>query len=353
MKLRLKLGHLTLALTCAAVALASTATAAPAAPAPPTPDRAKAAAGWVARQLVDGDHFEVTFGDQSFPDQGLTIDAIFAFASAGVARTAGGNAAAWLARPEILSAYIGDGGTESYVGGTAKATLAAEVRGLDPTSFGGVDLPARLRALLAPSGRFSDRSAFGDFSNAFTQSLAIIALHRTPGGVPSSAVDFAAGTQCADGGFPVFFDVAPCVSDTDATALVAQALLATGHWVDAQEGLSWLASVQQADGGLSAQAGDASTPPNANTTGLAGQAFRTGGRLLAAARARAFLVHLQVGCSGAAADRGAIAFDASGFDPATAQRSTPQAILGLGGPDLATLTATGSAPTEPVLLCHP
>jgi hypothetical protein len=36
----------------------------------------------------------------------------------------------------------------------------------------------RLRSLLTPSGRFSDRSEFGDFNNAFTQPLAIITLCR-------------------------------------------------------------------------------------------------------------------------------------------------------------------------------
>jgi hypothetical protein len=351
----MKLRHIGVALACVAATLATGATVSTSsatAGTPRTTDRAEAAAGWLARQLVDGDHFEVTFGDQSFPDQGLTIDGILAFASAGVARTAGGNAAAWLARPDILSSYIGDGTAESYVGGTAKATLAAEVRGLDPATFGGVDLPARLRALLTPSGRFSDRSAFGDFSNAFTQALAIVALRRTIGGAPASAVDFAAGTQCTDGGFPLDFGVSPCVSDTDATALTVQALLATGRFTDANEGLTWLASMQQPNGGLSST-GSVATPPNANTTGLAGQAFRAGGRFLAAARARAFLVHLQVGCSGAAADRGAIAFDATGFDPATALRATPQAVLGLGGPSLATLTAAGSSPTAPVLACRP
>src|SRR4029079_17638408 len=109
---------------------------------------------------------------------------------------------------------------------------------------------------------FSDQSQFGDFSNAFTQALAIIALRRTPGGVPASAVDFAAGTQCSDGVFPLDFGVTPCASDTDATAMVTQALLATGRIGDAQEGLTWLASRQQANGGLSFGPGDPTVAPN-------------------------------------------------------------------------------------------
>lgn len=310
--------------------------------------RADVGAGWLARQLVNGDHFETVFDGVGYPDAGLTIDGILAFASAGVAKTAGGKAITWLARPETLSAYIGDGTAESYAGATAKSALAAEVRGLDPAAFGGQDLPARLRALLTPSGRFSDHSSFGDYSNAFTQSLALVALRHTPGGVPASAVDFLAGTQCADGGFPLSFGVTPCVSDTDSTAMVTQALQATGRILKAQQGLTWLAGKQKANGGLSAGTAAA---PNTNTTGLAGQAFRAGGRLTAASQAKAFIVSLQVGCAGPLGDRGAIAYDQTGFDPNTAVRATAEAVLGLGGPGLAHLSAAGSAPEAPALAC--
>ncbi len=91
-------------------------------------------------------------------------------------------------------------------------------------TFGGVDLPARLTSLLTPAGRFADRSAFVDHGNALAQSLAVIALHRTGAGAPTAAVDLLAGAQCADGGFPLEFGAATCVSDTDATAFVVQAL---------------------------------------------------------------------------------------------------------------------------------
>ena len=130
---------------------------------PRVAQQADAAAGWLARQMVDGDHVEVDFGGVSYPDAGLTVDGVFAFASTRSANTGGAAAATWLAAN--LTGYIGDGTTEAYAGATAKASLAAQVRGLDPANFGGVDLPARLRGLLTASGRFSDRSEFGDFSN--------------------------------------------------------------------------------------------------------------------------------------------------------------------------------------------
>ncbi|WP_206795377.1 peptidase [Amycolatopsis sp. MtRt-6] len=344
----MKLRQIVLTVLCVSV----TALFAPAASATSgTTGRAEAAAGWLARQLVDGNHFEVEFDGQKFPDAGLTIDGIFAFAAAKVADTAGGNAIAWLARPDVLSGYAGDGTAESYAGATAKASLAAQVRGLDPAAFGGVDLLARLRALLTPSGRFSDHSAFGDFSNSFSQALAIITLARTPGGAPAAAVDFEAGTQCPDGSFPPSFDAGPCVGDTDATAVVIQAMLAAGRPAVAQRALTWLVGKQQANGGLSTAHGDPGSAPNANTTGVAGQAFRAGGRIHAAQKAKAFVVSLQVGCEGAPADRGAIAFDASGVNPNNVVRATAQGVLGLGAPSLAKLTAAGSKPSAPELVC--
>lgn len=329
---------LTVALLCV-VSLSAPSTASA------THNPADAAAGWLARQLVDGDHVEVDFGGVKYPDQGATIDAVFAFAAARASDDHTDRAIAWLARPEIAAGYLGTDG-ESYAGAHAKLLLAAQVTGKNPAAFAGVDLPAGLRGLLTPSGRFSDRSAFGDFSNAFTQSLALLALDRTSAGAPAAAVDFLVGTQCPDGGFPLSFGVTPCVSDVDSTALVTQALRATGKNLDAQEGLTWLTGVQAANGGF----GVGTAAPNANSTGLAGQALRSGGRLLAAAKAKSFLRGLQVGCTAPAGNRGAIAYDASGFDPSTAGRATAQGVLGLAGVGLANLHA-GGRHDAPVLTC--
>lgn len=336
---------------CVAVlggALAATLVAGPVAAAgTATHHRAGAAAGWLARQLVDGDHFEVDFGGQTFPDQGLTIDAVFAFATAKVADDHAAAAMQWLARPDILTGYIGDGAAESYAGATAKLALAVQVRGDDPTGFGGVDLIARLRDLEQPSGRFRDRSQFGDFSNMFSQALAILALERTSGGAPEESATFLAGSQCPDGGFPVQFDQPMCTSEADATAMAVPALIAAGRFGAASAGLDWLVSQQRADGGFASADGTV----NANSTGLAGQALRAGWRIFAAAKAKRFLIGLQVGCDGPAADRGAVAFTTGGFDPATATRATAQAVLGMAGAGFPHLTATGSRSTAPTLAC--
>lgn len=313
----------------------------------PTHRPGEAAAGWLARQMTDGNHFVDVFNGTSFPDQGLTIDAIFAFASARTAGDYAARAAAWLARPFILKGYIGNGTTSSFAGATAKLLLATEVRGLDPATFGGVNLPARLAALLTPSGRYSDHSKFGDFSNAFSQALAVIATARLGRAAPS-AVKFLAGSECSDGGFPLDFGQKTCTSDPDATALDVQALLATRRPGPASRGLSWLASVQRSDGGF---ASPPSTLSNTNSTGLAGEALAVGGRFRNAARARAFLLSVQVGCAGKPARRGALAFTDQGFRAATAVRATGQGILGLTDVGLVRLSARGSQPGDPHLAC--
>ncbi|ASW55373.1 peptidase [Plantactinospora sp. KBS50] len=341
------LAALLLAPPASAAPLASASSAAPAGTSLTGVNRPAAAAGWLARQLVDGERFEAVFDGVAYPDQGLTLDAVFAFAAAGVADDFGAQALAWVSRPDIRDGYLGDGTTEAYAGATAKLALAVQVRGGDPTDVGGVDLIDRLRSLASPEGRFTDRSAWGDYSNAFSQSFAILALDRTPLGAPPAAAGWLAGTRCAGGGYPVLPAQPVCTPDVDATAVAVQALLAADRYADAFAGLSWLAGEQRPDGGFT----NADGTPNANSTGLAAQALRSGGRLLAWARAHAYLAGLQVGCAGAPADRGAVDFDGGSFDPATAPRATTQAVLGLAGTGYARLSATGAGTGAPAWTC--
>jgi len=281
------------------------------------------------------------------PDQGETIDAILAFAATKSENSYASRATTWLEQPAVLAGYIG-AGTESYAGETAKLALAAEVRGLNPARFGKVNLIARLGKLLAKSGRYSDHSKYGDYSNAFSQALAIIALSRH-GGAPASAVKFLLASECKNGGYPLDFGQKSCASDTDATALDVQALLAVGQRAAAWRGLRWLATVQKSSGGLDAVGASA---PNANTSGLAGQAFEAGGWPLRAERARKFLVSLQAGCSAPSAERGALAYSSSGFAKSTAVDATAQGILGIADISLAKLSSAGPGDVVPLPACQ-
>jgi hypothetical protein len=310
------------------------------------PTRGQAASGWLARQMVDGSHFVTVFSGVSYPDPGETIDAILAFAATKSANRYGARAIDWLEEPSVLFNYIGTG-TESYAGATAKVALAAEVRGINPAKFGKVNLLKRLGRLLTKSGRYSDHSVYGDFSNAFSQSLAIIALSRR-GGAPARAVRFLISSECSNGGFPLNFAQKTCASDTDSTAMDVQALLAAGRRAAAVRGLTWLKSVQLRNGGIDASG---ATVPNANSTGLAGEAFAAAGWHHNAALAAKFLRSLQLGCSAKPAERGAIAYDSTGFAESTAIDATAQGILGLADVSLAGISASGSRNGDPHLGC--
>jgi hypothetical protein len=318
----------------------------------PAEAAAPAAAGWLARQLVDGNHLETTFGGTSYPDQGLTADAVLAFDAAGVAQDAAAAAAGWLAGDTVLPAYVGDGDTESYPGALAKISLVALAQGADPAAFGGVDLIARLRARQdGASGRFSDKSQYGDFSNAITQSLAIIALLRSGSSAAELAkpVDFLQASRCQNGGFPLQFGAATCASDVDATSYVVQALLAAGRDVSAT--LDFLQDVQDTGGGF--RGSGPTNVVNANSTGIAAQALRAGGRGDPADDAVAFLARQQVGCTGPAQQRGAIAYDDKGFDAGSAPRATAEALYGLTGVGLAEIDNSGATAEAPTLDCTP
>jgi hypothetical protein len=145
----------------------------------------------------------------------------------------------------------------------------------------------------------------------------------------------------------VFFNTSPCVSDVDATAFAVQALKAAHRPGIAAAGLAWLVGRQDPSGGFA----NAGATLNANSTGLAAQALFGSVHLAAAAKAFQFLRTLQVGCAGPVDQRGAIAFDLTGFSPDTAARATAQGVLGLARVGFADLTAAGAASDDAVLRC--
>ncbi|MTD15635.1 LPXTG cell wall anchor domain-containing protein [Nakamurella sp. YIM 132087] len=308
-----------------------------------TTDPAAGAAGWLARQLVDGDHMQTDFGGTKYDDQGLTADVILALDSAKVGQDAAAAATGWLA--DNVRTYVGNGETESYAGALAKTILVADAQGEDPRNFGGVDLVVQLENLHSQTGRYSDVSEYGDYSNAITQSLAIIALNRTTDAAPQDAGASLRSLQCQDGGFALSYDVQPCVSDPDGTAHAIQAL----NPGESQEAaLDYLEGIQQENGGFTAAAtGGVPGAVNSNTTGLATAALLKGDRPDPAAAGMQYLTGLQVTVNGD--DVGAIAYDGTGFDATTAPRATSQAILGLIGADLNTVDNTDAAAEAPVL----
>ena len=323
-----------------------------------TRDRADAAAGWLGRQLNPNSHvMEGQFG----PDYGLTADTVIALDSAKVGRVAA-RQATYALTTNVLS-YTGFGDpAEHYAGAYAKLLLVAVAQSIDPKAFGTGprrNLVAGLRALqcgtaartdcpAVDAGRFSDRSQYGDFSNAFGQSLGIIGLERgTKLGASPASVTFLLGQQCPNGGFPETFDDATCTSSVDATAFAVQALVTVGSTrarTAAADAGRFLLRRQKQNGSFIGNG-----VRNANTTALATQALTAVGRLKAAAEGQAFLRTLQVMCSGKPAQRGKVRYVKVGTGDTV--RATSQAVPALAGSTLGEVAKDGSSADLPTLGC--
>ena len=351
MALRLKAVGLAVALTLTVPVVAATPAAAVT-----TPTTAPTAAGWLTEQFTAGTHLQTPFAGTYYDDYGLTADAVLALDAAKVGQNYAVAATTWLT--QHVADYAGGGTTESYAGPLAKLALVAQAQGLDPTNFGGRNLLTALEARQnSTTGRFSDKSAYGDYSNAITQSLAVIAERRAgrSSAIVGQGLTSLYSLQCTDHGFALNYQhvdpadpanniPAPCttsnLTDNDATSYAVQAGInqTRGGLIPTQisQALDYLLTAQApATGGLpeSSSAGD----DNTNSTGLAAIAFAIGGRTgtvsnghnTGATGAGAFVAALQQP-SGAADTRvGAVAFDFPGFSLDSALRATPQAIFGL------------------------
>ncbi len=297
---------------------------------PTTTDPALAAAGWLAGQVET----DPTLG------AGSLADAIFAFAAVGAGQSAAGTALSGI--EANLDAYVTPGGTLAP-GALAKAMLAVQVQGGDPTAFGGRDLEADLRGLLVVGG--ADDGRFGTGS-VLDQALAILALSRTSGGVLAAAVTWLSGAQCPSGEFA--WDgscpAAPGSEDPDTTAIALQALLAVDATTAADAATAWLLSIQLPGGGLPSFG-----LANTNSTGVGGQALRAAGETAAADAAAGFVLSLRFGCDADSGDVGAIGW-AEGI-PGLLVFSTPQAVLALGAPALDQLSSAGAENEAPILDC--
>lgn len=347
--------HLRRAGAACAAAAATVALAAPSVAATTGTD---ASSSFLASQMASGGHqLSTSYNGQSYPDAGLTADGVLALTSA---RTSGSEAAAATSTfARGLGSYVGTGG-EKYAGPTAKAIIVAAAQGKNPRAFGGFDLVTQLKGLEKTSGRFSDASSYGDYSNALTQSLAIVALTKAGVPVDAKATAYLLSLRCGDGGFRMMDDGKACTSDPDATSIAVQALAAVGgHGSDITKAVGYLAGKQNADGGVSGGTGASS--PNSNSTGLAAVAFTLGGQGAHAAKAQSFVASLQYGCAFPAAVRGGIAYDRASYatmksSGTTAKlagnetRATAQGIFAFTKQPFVTLTAGGSA-AVPTISC--
>jgi hypothetical protein len=300
----------------------------------PGGDQEVAAAGaYLQRQL----HAHPTMAYLGYDDYGLLADVVIALDSAGL-----DSAAATVRLASGYSAYVGSGSHVS-AGALAKLLVVADVEGSNPRSFGGHNLINVLPSLMDRNGRYRDQPSRGDYSNTFSQSLAVMGLAEAGLSVPQEALRFLIRQQCGSGpaGFRLLMATSPCHdpdrADVDSTSMAVRALLVAGRSVPAASALTWLEQQQTVSGGL------AGSPPtdvvNANSTGLALAALAAGHRTEAAGRAADYLRSLQLTCSVPAPVRGAISYSESHHQrdlrhPKPNQeltRATTQALIGLAG----------------------
>ena len=161
-------------------------------------------------------------------------------------------------------------------GACGELLQAVAAAGLNPASFGGVDLLTTLDGFYA-----AGTGVFGD-GEAFTQSLAIQGLLAAHQPVPVAALGHLVAAQDSDGGWdfllikddpngPTNFDT----SDTNSTAMVLMALDAAGMHSRDRSALAWLHTQQDSDGGFPYQAGFGTDP---DSTALVVQALLATGQ---------------------------------------------------------------------------
>lgn len=151
-------------------------------------------------------------------------------------------------RPTIddLLAYV-KANAASYVAsgkapGAAKLTLVAAAYGLDPTSFGGVDLVAAIRGGIEADG------SVPPYPSAFSSGLTMTGLNRAGVSRPAALTTWLLTQQNADGGFGY---AVGADSDADNTALAIMGLLTDSSKEAADalaKALTWAKKSQNADG---------------------------------------------------------------------------------------------------------
>jgi prenyltransferase beta subunit len=163
-----------------------------------------------------------------------------------------------------------EAGNATTTGQIAKVVTAAVAAGQDPTNFGGRDLISDLLKTQTPAGIFG--------TGAFEHCLAIIALQNAAVDLPEGTVTALVAAQNKDGGWGFMAGEA---SDTNTSGLCLQALALTDAADSADAGLAYLAAIQNDDTGWPYQnPSDYGTDSDTNSTALVVQALIATGQAL-------------------------------------------------------------------------
>jgi hypothetical protein len=320
--------------------------------APPTPFldvSAQYGARWLAARY-DPAGFVPTATNT--PNISATLQDTVALMTAHVEQATFDRAMTWLAAN--VDTVIDGGATGDDPARIGYLLILTDGAGLDPRSFGGVDLPARLLATLGAYEPGLFGGADPTYDGAYRQGIAITGLEAAGGGVPAAARDWLLDQQCddtvpaAEGGWQAYrADLGqPCSApdpntftgaDTNSTALAIWALYGPNGWTgpvaSADAAFEFLDRSQSSDGGFPYVAGAGSDP---NSTGLVilsivkvGMDPTTGRWAAGTPSPTDSLLSWQVGCDADPADQGAFAspFSSGLPDPI----ATSQAVWGIAG----------------------
>ena len=300
--------------------------------------RDELAAGWLAAQPTSGIVHNPNFG--GFDDFGLTVDLGLALSEIGGQQAVVDQIRDALAlNVDTYTTGVDWGSSDVYAGSTAKLVVFAQTVGADPTTYGGVDLVARLKARVivdGPSkGRIQDQTAGTDYANTIGQAFAVQGLAAAGSGKAVPALAFLLKQQCAKGYFRLSLTkkksakdqtcdggntATVSAPDTDATAIALLSLDALGSTnpkvlASVTSAKKWLQSRQKANGSFGG--GTSTEASNSNSTGLAGWALGEVGACGAAQQAANWVARWQVDGAPLDAELGAIAYDRTGYAAAT------------------------------------
>lgn len=218
-----------------------------------TRERAAAtkALDWLRTQLQEDGSFNIGFGHPA----GVTCDAVLAIAASGADPSSWRRAAGSASPVDYLANTAGEYAVDAAT--TAKLVVTIAAAGLNPRDFGREDWVARLQS-------FSDGKGTYD-AGAVGQAWSILALKAAGERVPPEALDVLKSYQLETGAWNSAFG-----PDNDTVAYTVQALIAGGEPKSSpaiQRALDFFAGQQNDDGGFPAiKPSEWGTDTNANST---------------------------------------------------------------------------------------
>lgn len=219
-----------------------------------------AATTWLIEQQLEDGAFAGFSGEA---DAGTTVDAVIALAAAesrGVdVGTSLDDAVAYLASGDVALVY-----EQTGVGQAAKLVLALVAVGEDPTDFATTNPLA-----IVQNGQDDATGVYG--TGIYDHAYAMLALAATGSEVPQSAIEALDAAQGDEGGWAFDGSTDALAADSNTTAMVVQALVATGNGEHSmvQGGLEYLLTTLDDEGGAAYSQG---AEADANSTALVAQA---------------------------------------------------------------------------------